>query len=128
MSRTLSALALGAALAAFAAPAIAQRTFTAQTLRGELVVGQPPEATLNGEPVRLAPGARVRDQNNIVQLSASLSGSKLVVFYTLEPGSGNLLDVWILTPEEQARKPWPTTPKEAQTWLFNPATQSWAKP
>lgn len=127
MNRILPAMAFCAALAC-AAPAHAQRTFTAQTLRGELVVGQPPEAMLNGKPARLAPGARIRDESNILQLSASLSGRKLVVFYTLEAGTGDMLDVWILNPEELARKPWPTTLKEAQTWVFNPASQSWTKP
>ncbi|MBN8510303.1 MAG: hypothetical protein J0L57_17060 [Burkholderiales bacterium] len=114
-------------LLAAAWPALAQRNFTQQALRGELVVGQPPEVSLNGKPARLAPGARIRDENNIVQLSGTLSGRKLVVFYTLEPG-GEVLDVWILNAEERARKPWPTTVKEAQTWTFNPFTQSWAKP
>ena len=41
--------------ALFAAlPAQAQRLFQANALRGELVVTQPPEALLNGKPMRLA--------------------------------------------------------------------------
>jgi tRNA-2-methylthio-N6-dimethylallyladenosine synthase len=36
---------------------------------------------------------------------------------------GHLLDVWVLTPSEMARKPWPTTPQEAAAWSFNPDTQ-----
>jgi len=114
-------------LLAAALPAQAQRNFTQQALRGELVVGSPPEVTLNGKPARLAPGARIRDENNMLHLPATLSGRKFVVFYTLEPG-GDVLDVWILNAEERARKPWPTTVKEAQTWIFNPFTQSWSKP
>jgi hypothetical protein len=114
-------------LLAAALPALAQRNFTQQALRGELVVGSPPEVSLNGKPARLAPGARIRDENNMLHLPATLSGRKLVVFYTFEPG-GEILDVWILNAEERARKPWPTTVKEAQTWIFNPFTQSWAKP
>jgi hypothetical protein len=114
-------------LAAFALPAQAQRTFPPQALRGEIVVGYPPAVALNGKPARLAPGARIRDESNILQLSASLSGRRLIVHYTLDP-DGQLADVWILTPPELARRPWPTTPKEAQTWIFNPVTQSWSKP
>jgi hypothetical protein len=114
-------------LLAAALPAQAQRNFTQQALRGELVVGNPPEVSLNGKPARLAPGARIRDENNMLHLPATLSGRKFVVFYTLEPG-GDVLDVWILNAEERARKPWPTTVKEAQTWIFNPFTQSWSKP
>jgi hypothetical protein len=116
-----------ALLLAAALPAMAQRNFTQQALRGELVVGAPPEVSLNGKPARLAPGARIRDENNMLHLPATLSGRKFVVFYTLEPG-GDVLDVWILNAEERARKPWPTTVKDAQTWLFNPYTQSWTKP
>jgi hypothetical protein len=114
-------------LLAAALPAQAQRNFTQQALRGELVVGNPPEVSLNGKPARLGPGARIRDENNMLHLPATLSGRKFVVFYTLEPG-GDVLDVWILNAEERARKPWPTTVKEAQTWIFNPFTQSWSKP
>lgn len=51
-----------------------------------------------------------------------------MVFYTLEPGTGQLQDVWVLTPDEIARKPWPTTEKEAQAWQFNFYTQTWTKP
>lgn len=125
--RKLLITAAAGLLVAGSLPALAQRTFTNQALRGELVVGAPPEVTLNGKPARLAPGARIRDENNVVQLSASLSGRKFVVFYTVEPG-GELLDVWILNAAEMARKPWPTTEKERQTWLFNPDTQTWTKP
>lgn len=125
--RKLLLTAAAAVIAAASMSAHAQRMFTSQALRGELVVGAPPEVTLNGKPARLAPGARIRDEGNIVQLPASLAGRKFTVFYTLEPG-GELLDVWILTAEEMRRKPWPTTVKEAQTWVFNPDTQTWTKP
>jgi hypothetical protein len=36
--------------------------------------------------------------------------------------------VWILTADEAARKPWPTTPAEAQAWSFDPVAQAWTKP
>ena len=72
-------------LVAVALPAQAQRNFTEKALRGELVVGQPPDALLNGKPARLAPGARIRDQSNILQLSASLSVKNLLDkrYYTI---------------------------------------------
>ena len=57
----------------------------------------------------------------------TLAGRKAVVNYTLEL-EGMLLDVWILTPSEIARKPWPTTVQEAQTWSFNDNSQTWTKP
>jgi hypothetical protein len=105
----------------------AQRTFTAKALRGELAFGTPPEVRLNGKPARLAPGARIRDENNMLHLPGSLAGKKFVVNYTTEL-EGMVLDVWILSRSEMARKPWPTTEKEALAWQFNPDAQAWTKP
>lgn len=117
------------AVSTFALPAAAQalRPFTAQTLRGELVVIQPPEALMNGQPVRLAPGTRIRGADNLLQLSGALIGQRLVVHYTLD-SVGNVLNVWVLTPAELARQPWPVTPQQAATWAFNPDTQTWSRP
>ncbi len=107
-------------------PAVAQfsRPFPATALRGELVVTQPPEITLSDQPARLAPGARIRGQDNLLQMSAALVGRKFAVHYTLDP-YGLVRDVWILTPAEAARTPWPATPQQAQRWSFDAAAQSW---
>ena len=102
------------------------RPFPAHALRGALVVVQPPEVQLNGQAARLAPGSRIRGADNMVQLSGTLVGAKLLVHYTLDP-IGLVHDVWVLTPDEAARKPWPATPEQAQAWLFNPAAQAWSK-
>ncbi|MFO1274269.1 MAG: hypothetical protein U1F50_21820 [Rubrivivax sp.] len=114
---------------AAAAPAFAQdsRPFPADALRGELVVTLPPEVLLNGQPSRLAPGARILDQRNLLQLSGGIVGQRLLVNYTLD-SAGQPLTVWILTPAEAARQPWPRTRAEAQSWLFDPAAQAWVKP
>ncbi len=108
------------------AAAQTSRPFPATALRGALVVTQPPEVLLNGTPERLSPGTRIRGADNMLQLSGGLVGQKLLVHYTREP-SGLLHDVWILTPDEATRKPWPTTPQEAQRWEFNPAAQTWTR-
>jgi hypothetical protein len=108
-------------------PAHAQRVFQSTALRGELVVTQPPEALLNGKPARLAPGARIRNPSNMVQLSGSLVGQKLAVNYTLD-ATGELRDVWILSNAELANKPWPVTPQQARTWIFDAAMQRWSMP
>jgi hypothetical protein len=126
MIRCASTLALALALALPAAAQV-QRNFTNKALRGNIVFGTPPEVTLNGKPARLAPGARIRDANNLVLMSGTLVGGKAVVNYTTEL-EGMLLDVWILSPAEAARKPWPTSEKEAQAWQFNFDTQTWTKP
>ena len=119
----------GLLAATLMAPAAAQmqRNFPATALRGAVVIGEPPEITLNGKPARLAPGARIRGQDNMVQMSGTLSGSKLLVHYTVDT-YGLVKDVWILRPEEAAVRPWPATPEQAQTWAFDPVAQTWSKP
>jgi hypothetical protein len=39
-----------------------------------------------------------------------------------------LSDVWILTPAEAAKRPWPVTPQQAETWQFDASTQTWSRP
>ena len=108
-------------------PAHAQRVFENNALRGELVVKAPPEALLNGKPVRLSPGVRIRNQQNMIQLSGTLLEQRMLVNYTLD-GMGQMRDVWLLTEEEARRQPWPRTLEESQRWAFNPTLQRWTKP
>ncbi|MBP6903217.1 MAG: hypothetical protein KBC73_24220 [Burkholderiaceae bacterium] len=111
-----------------AAQAQMPRPFPATALRGTLQITQPPEALVNGQPARLAPGARIRDEQNLVQLSGRFVGQTLVVHYTVENGTGLLKDLWILRPDELAKKPWPATPAEAAAWRFDAPSQTWTKP
>ena len=113
--------------AAVSAPVHAQRQFPASALRGELVVTAPPELQLNRKPARLAPGARIRGTDGMLILSGALVGQRMLVHYTIDL-LGNVQDVWVLTPAEAAKQPWPTTPQEAATWRFSPDSQSWSKP
>jgi hypothetical protein len=122
----LAALTLSLGIAA-PATAQSQRSFPADALRGALVVGDPPLATLNGQAASLAPGARIRGQNNLLVLSGTLSGQRLLVHYTLDT-QGLLKEVWILTADEAVRKPWPTTSDEARAWTFDPGAQAWTQP
>ena len=125
MNRCVSMAVLGLTLVGTLS-AQTSRPFPAHALRGALVVVQPPEVQLNGQAARLAPGSRIRGADNMVQMSGTLVGARLLVHYTLDP-TGLVQEVWILTPDEAARKPWPTLPAEAQAWLFNPAAQVWSK-
>ena len=126
---TASALALGGAALA-PRPASAQlqvqRFFPQNALRGVVVFGQPPELTLNGQPARLAPGARIRGTDNLLVISGALAGTQATVHYTLDM-NGQLLDVWLLRLDELAKKVWPATPAEAAAWVFDPAGQVWTK-
>ena len=112
-----------------AAPAAAQlalqRSFPQHALRGEIVVVQPPDITLNGNAARLAPGARIRGGDNLLVLSAAVVGTPLRVHYTVDE-LGLVKDVWVLRDDEAAR-PWPKTPDEAARWAFDPVAQVWTR-
>ena len=120
---------LATALGVATLPAFAQavRKFTAQTLRGELVVTHPPEVLLNRQPARLAPGARIRGVDNLLVMSGALVGRSAVVHYTFDT-QGNLQDVWVLNAAERNLQPWPVSLQQAASWTFNPDTQSWSRP
>jgi hypothetical protein len=129
MPRCAPLLAAALVVAAAATTALAQpnRSFPATALRGDLVVTAPPLVLLNRQPASLAPGARIRDAGNRIVLSGQLTGQTLRVHYTRDL-QGQLLDVWLLTPAEAARKPWPSTPAEAAAWRFDSDAQTWSKP
>jgi hypothetical protein len=122
-------LALALVALTFAVPSLAQvqRNFPANALRGTIAIDTPPQVVLNAQPARLAPGARIFGQDNMLRLSGTLVGQKMLVHYTVDI-QGLVKDVWILTANEAARKPWPTTQQELQTWQFDAAAQVWTKP
>ena len=116
------------ALAALPAQAQTQRFFPPTALRGEFVLTQFPDALINRHPAKLAPGARIFSDTNLLMQPGSLVGQKNIVHYVIEPSSGLIMTVWILNPVELANKLWPRTPQEAATWSFDSATQTWKKP
>ena len=117
------------AAACLVAPAAAQvqRVFPQNALRGALVIGVMPDILLNDQPARLAPGARIRDQNNMAVVPSALNGGRFLVNYNVDT-SGLIKEVWILRPEEAAVQPWPTTLDQAAAWNFDPIGQVWTKP
>jgi len=128
MTRCVAALLLALVLAGHPLAQTVQRNFPANALRGEISFGQPPEVLVNGQPMRLAPAARIRGLNNLLVMSGALMGQrKVVVNYTLDP-LGLVQDVWILTDTERAKQPWPTNPKDAKVWSFDPIAQVWTRP
>jgi hypothetical protein len=126
MLRFATALAAAACLSAPAAAQV-QRAFPQSALRGVIVVGVMPEIQLNGDPARLAPGARIRDQNNMTIVPMAMTGGRYVVNYSIDT-SGLVKEVWILRPDEAAVQPWPTSAEQASTWRFDPVGQVWTKP
>ena len=117
----------GAGLAAGTATAQVRRHFPQNALRGELSFLSATELLLNGNPARLAPGARLRGQDNMLVVSGLAIGQRLIANYTLD-SLGNVKDVWILRQEEIAMWPWPRTVQESLSWGFNFDTQTWVKP
>lgn len=97
------------------------------SLRGEMRFGLPPEVLLNKQATRLSPATRIRSQSNTLVMSGTLAGQTHTVNYTLDAQTGLVQDVWLLRPEELARR-WPTTREEATTWSFDPVNQNWVKP
>lgn len=62
-----------------------------------------PQIEIEGKTRRLSPGARIWNEDNLIQMPASLRGSNFVVNYT-ENDQGEIDRVWILTADE-ARQP-----------------------
>lgn len=122
----ISAVAFAAAALSIPASAQNHRPFPANALRGELIVVQAPDVTLNGQAARLAPGARIRGDNNLMLLSASITGQKFIVHYTID-SYGLLKDLWILNATELANTPWPQTAEQAASWVFDSGAQTWSK-
>ena len=80
-----------------------ERPFPAPTKRGKLTPAAHPAIVIDGKTRQLSPGARIWNENNLIEMPAALRGSELVVNYT-ENDQGDIDRVWILTPEE-AREP-----------------------
>ncbi len=107
LRRGLAALAASLALAALAqeqAPAETggvARNFPETALRGKLAfttgIGT---ASLNGEPIRTAPGFRLFSPQNTLIFQHAVQGQTFTVNYVIEPSTGLLHTVWILTKTE----------------------------
>ena len=81
------------------------RPFPTTALRAALVVTQAPNVLIDGRPARLSPGVRIHGANNMLVMSATLTGQQLLVNFVREP-QGLVHEVWILT-EAEARLPQP---------------------
>ena len=98
-------LTLSAALSAlWCASVLAfERPFPPGTKRGTMTPAAHPQIIIDGKHRHLAPGARIWNQDNLIEMPASLRGSDLPVRFT-EDTQGEIDRVWILTPEEARRR------------------------
>lgn len=88
------------ALACVTLPALAfDRPFPQNAKRGTMSLGQYPEIAIDGQVLRLAPGARIWNADNLIQMPAELYGRDFTVNYT-EDMQGAINRVWILNPQE----------------------------
>jgi hypothetical protein len=107
MKQTLKLLA-ALLVAILAASAWAQsRVIPKQALRGQLTHVTENIVAVNGQRMRLAPGAQIFAQNNLTIVPTEVPPNSLVD-YTLDR-AGQIFKVWILTPQEAAR-PNPNSP------------------
>lgn len=105
LSRRAAAQALCAAgLLAAGAVWSQTRPFPESALRGRLRIVAPPQVQIDGRDAQLAPGARIRNAQNMLVMSGTLIGQELAVNYLRDPATGLIGDVWVLSPEEAAVK------------------------
>ncbi len=89
-------------LSAWTAVAAAQlRTIPDDAKRGVLSHLQDMTVQIDGAPIRLAPGAQIRDASNRIVLPSAVPPGSLVKYRV--DGDGFVKQVWILTPEEAAQ-------------------------
>ena len=90
-----------AAVSAFPAFAF-DRGFPPGAKRGTMSSGPYPAVVIDGEVRTLSMGARIWNQDNLIEVPASLHASDLAVNYT-ENEQGDIDRVWILRQNEASR-------------------------
>ena len=85
------------------------RKFPANALRGKLRVTQAPEILIDGKRARLSPGSRIRDPQQRLVMSASITNLEFIVNFTRNP-LGEIQEVWILNELEAKQKLKTNTP------------------
>jgi hypothetical protein len=86
-----------------AAPASAfERSFPPSAKRGTMSPARHPEVVIDGNKRSLSPGARIWNQDNLIELPAALRDAEFVVNYT-EDNQGAIDRIWILTRDEAGK-------------------------
>ncbi len=80
--------------------AVAGRTLPQNAVLGELTATSYPYVTIGDKQFHLAPGTRIFDQNNRIILPVSMP-TRATVLYKLD-ANGDLINMWLLTPDELA--------------------------
>lgn len=86
-------------------PTLAQRILPAEAKKGSLTMIEYPMVMLDEEPARLAPGAIIRNEQNLIVVPGALPPEvEFKVRYFVDT-NGELSRIWILTQEEIAGRP-----------------------
>ena len=91
------------------------RKFPDKALRGKMQVIQAPEILIDGKRERLSPGARIRDTQQRIVMSASITNQEFVVNFLRNP-AGEIQEAWILTDAEAKQKIKTNTPERNFTF------------
>jgi hypothetical protein len=91
------------------------RKFPPNALRGTMRVVQTPEILIDGKRERLSPGSRIRDTQNRLLMSASLTHENIVVNF-VRNSLGEVHEVWVLTEAEARQKAQRNTPERNFTF------------
>ena len=95
------ATALGLACAALASPAALgqiTRIFPEAAEAGRLRMGVFPLAAIDGREVRLGPGTRIHDENNLIRPPAMVDGERKVAY--VRGQLGEVVQIWLLSDAE----------------------------
>jgi hypothetical protein len=101
---TLSrALLLSIALVVVQAASAQERAIPADAKRGYLKHEREVLVSIDGASARLAPGAQIRDERNLIVMPAAMPREGAWADYVLDR-DGQVFRVWLLSPEELARQ------------------------
>ncbi len=81
-----------------------ERPFPADVKRGLMTPAHHPVVVVNEKTRTLSAGARIWNQDNMIEMPASLRGSQFAVNYT-EDSNGDIDRIWILTADEAKQTP-----------------------
>ena len=73
------------------------------TMRGVMTPAYHPHVIINAKERVLAPGARIWNQQNLIEMPAALRGNGIPINYT-EDFNGEIDRIWILTEDETRQK------------------------
>ncbi len=96
------------------------RKFPDKALRGKMKVVQAPEILIDGKQERLSPGSRIRDPQQRMVMSASITNVELIVNF-VRNSMGEVHEVWILNDAEIKQKLKTNTPERNFTFASEEA-------